>query len=229
LIFKQKSLIRKEIKMEQDKTAKLEENLSVQMENEQNMEQRLKSYLAQKDELQNKINQLEGFLKDKNEKDIIAEMKRFRSAAIVTSITSLSDDGDQTISYHQLSEHERKALSLKSKFEKQFNSEININEKVDEFIRSGGLKRYPIMEQEFIHEPTDSDHNRFRFGTKFVSISYNTKDHELYVKNDQNGTFTTSPSQLLQDWINKNGSHEMRKLLAKVSQKKKASKQQQQQ
>ena len=213
LIFKQKSMINKKMQQEKDKTAKLKEN-------EQNMEQRLKNYLQQKDELQSKINELEGFLKEKNEKDIITEMKRFRSAAIVTSVTSLGEDGGEEISYHKLSEHERKAMSLKSKFEKQLNSDININEKVDEFIKSGGLKRYPILEQEFVYEPTEIENNRFRFGTKYLFIHYNIKQNKLYVINGN-----TSQQLLLTDWIAKNGSNEMRKLLAKISKKKKINKQ----
>eukprot|EP00486_Rosalina_sp_Unknown_P016128 CAMPEP_0201595098 /NCGR_PEP_ID=MMETSP0190_2-20130828/192215_1 /ASSEMBLY_ACC=CAM_ASM_000263 /TAXON_ID=37353 /ORGANISM="Rosalina sp." /LENGTH=552 /DNA_ID=CAMNT_0048054969 /DNA_START=5 /DNA_END=1659 /DNA_ORIENTATION=- len=180
-IFKQKSVMIKQMKQEQDKSAKLKQTLSAQMENEQNMEQQLKNYLKQKQELENKINSLEGFLKDKNEKDLVTEMKRFRTAAIVTSVTSLPDDGGQGISYHKLSEHERKAISLKSKFAKQLNSEININEKVDQFIKSGGLKRYPILEQEFVYEPTETESNRFRFGSKYLNIWYNTKRDELYV------------------------------------------------
>ena len=214
-IFKQKSMMREDLKREQHKTAKLAEN-------EQNMEQRLKSYLKQKDDLQEKISELEGFLKDKDEKDLITEMKRFRSAAIVTSVTSLPEGGYQQISHHALSEHEKKAISLKSKLEKQISPKVNINEKVDEFIRSGGLHRYPIMQQEFVFEPSENDQNRFRFGTKFISISLNAKDNELYVKNDgMDQRLPNSPMVLLEDWIIKNGSNEMRKLLARISQKKK--------
>eukprot|EP01084_Bolivina_argentea_P079057 143464_1 len=217
MIFKKKSMIHEQMRKEKDKSAKLTECL---IENEQTMEQRLKDYLKQKDELQSKISSLEGFLNDKPQKDIVAEMKRFRSAAIVTSITSLSDDGDRGISYHELSEHERQAISIKTKFEKKINAEFDINEKVDEFIRSGGLKRYPILEQEFMYEPSDAKENRFRFGSKYICISYNVKRNELYVKNEDSGS-----TQLLQEWIAKNGSNEMRKLLAKISKKKKTNKQ----
>lgn len=206
-IFKQKSNMMEQMKQEQDKSAKL-------MENEQNLEQRLNDYLKQKQELENKINSLEGFLKEKNEKDLVTEMKRFRTAAIVTSVTSLPEDGGQGLSYHKLSEHERKAISLKSRVEKRMNIEINISEKVDEFVKSGGLKRYPILEQEFVYQPTQTENNRFRFGTKYVNIWYNTKRNELYVVENEKA------SQALSEWLSKNAPIEMRKLLAKVAKKK---------
>ena len=95
------------------------------------------------------------------------------------------------------------------------NSEININEKVDEFIKSGGLKRYPILEQEFVYQPTETENNRFRFGTKYLNIWYNMKRKELYVVEHEKS------SQTLSEWLSKNAPIEMRKLLAKVSQKKK--------
>eukprot|EP00484_Ammonia_sp_Unknown_P020749 CAMPEP_0197024226 /NCGR_PEP_ID=MMETSP1384-20130603/4826_1 /TAXON_ID=29189 /ORGANISM="Ammonia sp." /LENGTH=532 /DNA_ID=CAMNT_0042452575 /DNA_START=42 /DNA_END=1640 /DNA_ORIENTATION=- len=225
VIFKQKSVIRNQMKQERDKAAKLEQTLCYQMENEQNMEQQLKDYLKQKDELQSKISKLEGFLKEKNEKDLITEMKRFRSAAIVTSVTALSENGDSEISYHQLSEHERKAISLKSRFATQMNVEVNVQEKVDEFIRSGGLRRWPILEQEFVYDPSEEDANRFRFGSRYISLFFNSKHAELYVTNDGSEKGEVLLPQLLQDWIQKNGSMEMRKLLAKVAQKKKSNKQ----
>merc|ERR1712048_1381860 len=171
----------------------------------------------------------EGFLKEKDEKDLITEMKRFRSAAIGTSVTSLPESGYERISHHTLSEHEKKAFSLKSKLEKQIEPRIYINEKVDEFIRSGGLNRYIILQQEFVHEPSAEDPNQFRFGTKHISIVHNAKDDELYVTNDETGCDglhqmdqRLSQSTRLHEWINKNGSNEMRKLLARISQKKRS-------
>merc|ERR1712243_187638 len=171
--------------------------MGMEVENAQNTEQRLEEYLRQKEELQRKIGKLEGFLKEKNEKDIVSEMKRFRSAAIVTTISSLNEQSNDKLAYHELNEYEKKAISLKSKFERQLESDTAIHEKVDEFIRSGGLKRYPIMEQEFVYEPIAADKNRFRFGTKYISISFNMKHDALYVKYEQ------EPSQLLQEWITK--------------------------
>merc|ERR1712173_492250 len=113
--------------------------------------------------------------------------------------------------------------------EKQISPKININEKVDEFIRSGGLNRYIISQSEFVHQPSEEDPNQFKFGTKLISIVYNAKDNELYVTNDETGCdglhqMDQRLSQLtrLQDWINKNGSNEMRKLLARISQKKRS-------
>ena len=210
-LFRQKSMIQQDLLKEQE-TAKMK------METAQNTEQRLQEYLRQKEDLQRKIGELEGFLSDKNEQDIVSEMKRFRSAAIITTVSSLTEQSDRKLSYHELNEYEKKAISLKSKFERQLDSDTAIHEKVDEFIRSGGLKRYPIMEQEFKYEPVETDHNRFRFGTKHISISYHVKRDELYVKMDGDA------SVLLQEWISKNSASEMRKLLAKVSRNRKLSK-----
>jgi len=210
-LYRQKSLIQRDLRKGQE-TAKAE------MENAQNSEQRLQEYLRQKEELQQKIGELEGFLKDKKEGDIVSEMKRFRSAAIITTVSSLTDGSESKLAYHELNQYEKKAIALKSKFERQLDSKTTIHEKVDEFVRSGGLKRYPIMEQEFEYEPTETDKRRFRFGTKYISISYHVKRDELFVKAPDGG------SQRLQEWISKNSASEMRKLLAKVSRNRKLSK-----
>ena len=209
-LFRQRSQIQRDLQKEQE-TAKME------MENAQNTEQRLQEYRRQKEELQKKIGKLEGFLKGKQERDIVAEMKRFRSAAIITKVSSLNEQSGHQLAYHQLNEYEKKAISLKSKFERQLDSDTAIHEKVDEFIRSGGLKRYPIMEQEFVYEPTDTNSNRFRFGSKYITISYSLKHDTLYAKGED------GPPLLLEEWIGKNSASEMRRLLARVSRKRKMS------
>lgn len=209
-LFRQKSLIQQKDLQKEQETAKME------MENAQNTEQRLQEYLRQKEDLQSKIGHLEEFLKDKKEGDIVSELKRFRSAAIITTVSTLNEESNHKLAYHELNEYEKKAIALKSKFERQLDTDTSIHEKVDEFIRSGGLKRYPIMEQEFVYEPTEEDCNRFRFGSKHISISFNVKRDKLYVKTEEG-------VQLLQEWINKNSASEMRKLLARVSRKRKMS------
>jgi len=216
----QKAMLKQEITLERHQSAAAH-----------NMEHQLHTYLRQKDELQQKINDLEAHLSDKHDTELVTQMKRFRSAAIITSVTALPDDGGQGISYHELSEHERHAIQLKGKLERKIYSErnkVNITrDKVDEFIRSGGLRRFPVMESEFVYaancnEQQNDIRNRFRFGTKYINIEYQVKQNELFVVKE-NGTILASPT-ILQDWIQKNAAIEMRKKLLKVSQKKKQKK-----
>ena len=85
--------------------------------------------------------------------------------------------------------------------------------KKNEFIKSGGLKRYPILEREFVFEPTETESNRFRFGTKYLNIWYNTKRDELYVVEHEKS------SKLLSDWITKNAPIEMKAFDQSITEK----------